>query len=100
MFGLFPLFDETLCHIELCNSVISHTQYSEIRQNFSNSVAGQFLLFPELGEDSAAELHPLEGLLGYLHLAVDDVQAALDLLQLLWAIGGKQRVSLDMTHAQ
>ena len=33
----FPLFDENLSHLELCNSVIRHIQYSEIRQNFSNS---------------------------------------------------------------
>ena len=26
IFKQFPLFDETLRHIELCNSVISHTQ--------------------------------------------------------------------------
>ena len=36
IFDPFPLFDETLRHIELCNSVIS-----EVCQNFSNSV--QFL---------------------------------------------------------
>jgi hypothetical protein len=43
------------------------------------------LLFPELGEDATAEFHSLQRLLGYLHLAVNDVQSALYLLQLLWA---------------
>ena len=37
MFTHFPQFDETLHHIELCNSVISQI-YREIRLNFSNSV--------------------------------------------------------------
>jgi hypothetical protein len=46
---------------------------------------GNDLLFPELGEDATAEFHPLQRLLGYLHLAVNDVQSALYLLQLLWA---------------
>ncbi len=46
---------------------------------------GKDLLFPELGEDAAAEFHSLQRLLGYLHLAVNDVQSALYLLQLLWA---------------
>ena len=45
---------------------------------------GNGLLFPELGEDATAEFHSLQRLLGYLHLAVNDVQAALYLLQLLW----------------
>jgi hypothetical protein len=43
------------------------------------------LLFPELGEDATAEFHSLQRLLSYLHLAVNDVQSALYLLQLLWA---------------
>ncbi len=43
----------------------------------------EHLLLPELGEDAAAELHTLQGLLGDLHLAVDNVQPALNLLQLL-----------------
>ena len=38
MFGLFPLFDYTLRHIELCNSVIIQIQYSEIRQILFYSV--------------------------------------------------------------
>ena len=38
IFDHFSLFDETLRHIELCNTVSSVT-YSEIRQNFSNSVS-------------------------------------------------------------
>jgi hypothetical protein len=46
---------------------------------------GNGLLFPELGEDATAEFHSLQRLLGYLHLAVNDVQPALYLLQLLWA---------------
>ena len=37
MFDHFPLFDETLRHMELCNIALS-IKYSEIRQNISNSV--------------------------------------------------------------
>ena len=40
IFDYFPLFDETLRHIELCNSVLGHLLYSEIRGNFSKSAAG------------------------------------------------------------
>ena len=36
IFDHFPLFDETLRHIELCNNVISQIQ--RIRQNLSNHV--------------------------------------------------------------
>ena len=35
-FDHFPLFDETLRHRELCNSVISTVTYSEIQQSFAN----------------------------------------------------------------
>ena len=35
IFDHFPLFDDTLRHIELCNSVISQIQ--EKHQNFANS---------------------------------------------------------------
>ena len=38
IFYYFPLFYEILRHTELCNSVISHILYSEIRKTFSNSV--------------------------------------------------------------
>ena len=37
MFDHLPLFDEKLRHLELCNIVINHTVYREIRQKFSNS---------------------------------------------------------------
>ena len=38
IFYLFTLFDETLHHIELCNSVVLSVKNSEIRQYFVNSV--------------------------------------------------------------
>ena len=37
MFENFPLFDETLRHIELCITVASLVKICEIRRNFSNS---------------------------------------------------------------
>jgi hypothetical protein len=58
------------------------------------------LLFPELGEDAATEFHSLQRLLGYLHLAVNDVQAALYLLQLLWAQVRVSRAQFSRAHAQ
>ena len=39
IFDYLPLFDETVRHKELCNiQIASSVKYSEIRQNFSNSV--------------------------------------------------------------
>ena len=38
----------TLHNVELCNSVISHIIYSEIRQNFSNSVNWLYLIIYQL----------------------------------------------------
>ena len=46
-------------------------------------------LFPELWEDSAAELHALERLLRDLHVRVDGVHPGLDLLQLLCGSTGR-----------
>ena len=46
MFHLFPLFDYTFRHIKFCISVSSHIQYSEIRQNLSNSVGWLCITVP------------------------------------------------------
>ena len=40
-------------------------------------------LLPELGENSAEEVHGSQGLLGQLHVGVDLIHALLELLKLL-----------------
>ena len=46
----FPLFDETLHHIELCRRVISQIQYSEICQNLSTVYKVYLLHVPGEGD--------------------------------------------------
>ena len=51
----------------------------------SPAVWRKYILFPELGEYSAAELHPLQRLFRDLHVLVDGVHAGFDLLELFCA---------------